>query len=1087
MSPVTVATGTTVEIDGVSGQSLDFAGATGTLKLDDAVAFTGQVSGLTGSDALDLADVSYGPNTKATFSGNPSGGTLTVSNGTETARIALVGDYLKSGWTLSNDGNGGTVVVDPPGFAFPDATNTGVSAGVTLKPSGSLTISAPGVYSGLDISGGVVIDASNVTLENCVINMGTSDNEAIAVAGGLKNVVIQNCEVAGSGPSGQSGDYGILIMDGTQVTINACNIHDVASGIVPEGGTVGSQVTIENSYIHNLNGGAGSHINGIGFFGQSGPNFSLLIQGNTVVNSNDQTDAIMLQNYFGSVKNVTVNNNLLIADNYTMYIAGNEGTAPVANVTATDNAMTFGQYGYFYIVPGSASQFQYTVSGNYDASTGAAAGPNGSQVSTPNLISELTSTTAPQTTELNSIIESPSSGDLNAGNTVTITLNMSEVVNVAGGTPTLTLNDGGVATYIGGSGSNALTFSYTVGAGQNTAALAATAVNLNSATVTDGAGNAASLSLSGLTQSGPQIDTTTPTITSLTESPASGDLNAGQTVTMTLKLSEQVTVADGTPTLTLNDGGVATYIGGSGSNALTFSYTVGAGQNTAALAATAVNLNSATVTDGAGNAASLSLSGLTQSGPQIDTTTPTITSLTESPASGDLNAGQTVTMTLKLSEQVTVADGTPTLTLNDGGVATYIGGSGSNALTFSYTVGAGQNTAALAATAVNLNSATVTDGADNAADLSLTGLTQSGPQIDTTTPSAPGSSGDNLVTNGSFGTDSFSGWTLGGNDTSTRWGPQIFIGTNAEGGSTYAAEMGSMGSDGSISQTIATTAGQEYQLTFWLANDLHGHGATPNDFTAKWNGTSLLSVTNAPQQGYTEYNYVVVATSSSTTLEFDARQDPSIWSLDNISVTPVGTGVTVGTGAALEISAADSASVTFNGSTGLLKLDTPSTFTGEIYNFTGNGTLSGSDQIDLKNINYNSVQDSYANGVLTVTDGNGDTDKLDFNGSYSLGNFDFASDGSGGTIVYDPPVTSSPGQKAAAPTTSASDAYLPNGNQTAGTLSLSDGIHGANIALLANYMASSFATACDNHRSTVVIAEPTQPNDQSVLSNPHHA
>ena len=34
---------------------------------------------------------------------------------------------------------------------------------------------------------------------------------------------------------------------------------------------------------------------------------------------------------------------------------------------------------------------------------------------------------------------------------------------------------------------------------------------------------------------------------------------------------------------------------------------------------------------------------------------------------------------------MTVAGGTPTLTLNDGGTATYTGGSGSNALTFSYT------------------------------------------------------------------------------------------------------------------------------------------------------------------------------------------------------------------------------------------------------------------------------------------------------------------------------------------------------------------------------------------------------------------
>ena len=186
----------------------------------------------------------------------------------------------------------------------------------------------------------------------------------------------------------------------------------------------------------------------------------------------------------------------------------------------------------------------------------------------------------------------------------------------------------------GGSGTSALTFSYTVGTGQNTSALSATAVNLNAATIKDGAGNAASLSLSGLTQSGPQIDTITPAISALAESPASGDFDAGKTVTLTLNLSEAVTVAGGTPTLTLNDGGTATYSGGSGTSALTFSYTVGAGQNTSALAATAVNLNAATITDGAGNAASLSLSGLTQSGPQIDTTAPAVSSLVESPASG---------------------------------------------------------------------------------------------------------------------------------------------------------------------------------------------------------------------------------------------------------------------------------------------------------------------------------------------------------------------------------------------------------------------------------------------------------------------
>jgi len=197
--------------------------------------------------------------------------------------------------------------------------------------------------------------------------------------------------------------------------------------------------------------------------------------------------------------------------------------------------------------------------------------------------------------------------------------------------------------------------------------------------------------------------------------------------------------------------------------------------------------------------------------------------------------------------------------------------------------------------------------------------------------------------------------------------------------------------------------------------------------------------------------------------------------------------VTIGTGATFELAAADSASVTFNGSTGTLILESPSTFSGKISNFTGNGTLSGSDQIDLTNINFNSVKDSYANGVLTVTGGT-NTDKLYFNGSYKLANFDFASDGSGGTIVYDPPI---PPSNALAPTSSAQTSggqssnftgtvsgfgaqdiidlpgiafdaqttlgYLPDSNQPGGPLSLAGGAQSAKIALLGNYMASSFA------------------------------
>ena len=147
---------------------------------------------------------------------------------------------------------------------------------------------------------------------------------------------------------------------------------------------------------------------------------------------------------------------------------------------------------------------------------------------------------------------------------------MNETVTVAGGTPTLTLNDGGTATYTSGSGTSALTFSYTVAAGQNTPDLAVTAINLNSATIKDGSGNAANLGGAVTTPSGTlQIDTTTPTVASVVASgtgisAGSGTVGVGSVVTLTVNLSEAVTVSGGTPILTLNDGGTATYTGGWG-------------------------------------------------------------------------------------------------------------------------------------------------------------------------------------------------------------------------------------------------------------------------------------------------------------------------------------------------------------------------------------------------------------------------------------------------------------------------------------------------------------------------------------------
>jgi hypothetical protein len=76
----------------------------------------------------------------------------------------------------------------------------------------------------------------------------------------------------------------------------------------------------------------------------------------------------------------------------------------------------------------------------------------------------------------------------------------------------------------------------------------------------------------------------------------------------------------------------------------------------------------------------------------------------------------------------------------------------------------------------------------------------------------PGAAWAGLVTNGGFETGDFSGWTQSGNTAFTG------VGSGAHSGS-WGARFGPIGSYGYISQTLATTPGWMYDLSFWEAND----------------------------------------------------------------------------------------------------------------------------------------------------------------------------------------------------------------------------------------------------------------------------
>jgi hypothetical protein len=93
---------------------------------------------------------------------------------------------------------------------------------------------------------------------------------------------------------------------------------------------------------------------------------------------------------------------------------------------------------------------------------------------------------------------------------------------------------------------------------------------------------------------------------------------------------------------------------------------------------------------------------------------------------------------------------------------------------------------------------------------------------------------------------------------------------------------------GSLSQAVATTASQQYLVSFWLTCVPDSSGVTTNnEFIAKWNNSTLYAQTNLIAFGWTNLQFVAPATSAGTTLEFDFNNDPGAFGLDDVTVEPV--------------------------------------------------------------------------------------------------------------------------------------------------------------------------------------------------------
>ncbi|MEC8871875.1 MAG: Ig-like domain-containing protein, partial [Pseudomonadota bacterium] len=337
---------------------------------------------------------------------------------------------------------------------------------------------------------------------------------------------------------------------------------------------------------------------------------------------------------------------------------------------------------------------------------------------------------------------------LNAGDNVSVTVTFSENVPVTD-TPQLTLavgDDNQTATYASGSGSAPLVFTYTIQAGDNDTdgiSIRANALALNSGTISDLAGNNATLTHSAVSDNNSyMVDTDAPRVDNFTLSDMA--LKVGDNATVNLGFSETVIefiAAD------INlDNATGTLPSMTSSDNITWAGTFTPTANRE-VASNTLSLTANSYTDLAGNAGPSE----TTANYAIDTLLPSVSSI-EISATGiqnnflnasDAAGGDVLTLSVIFRESVIVdnSSGNPTLTLvavgDDNQTATYTAGSGAT-MVFQYTIRAGDNDTngiSIGENALALNSGTIRDAAGNNATITHDTVSDdSNYKVDTTPP-----------------------------------------------------------------------------------------------------------------------------------------------------------------------------------------------------------------------------------------------------------------------------------------------------------------------------------------------------------------
>jgi hypothetical protein len=187
------------------------------------------------------------------------------------------------------------------------------------------------IVSDLEIRGSIVIEAKNVTMKNVRL-LSETPWHALRVMDDARGFVLQDSEIDGQGRTvnGVLG-FGTFLRN---------NIHGVDNGMNVTGPSV-----IRENYMHSFRGTNDSHFDGVEVNG----GHDIMIINNKIINRNAQTSAIMLNNYFSGLRDITIEGNILVGGGYTIYLDGRfqGGIVNQESIKILNNEIGGGRWGDF--------------------------------------------------------------------------------------------------------------------------------------------------------------------------------------------------------------------------------------------------------------------------------------------------------------------------------------------------------------------------------------------------------------------------------------------------------------------------------------------------------------------------------------------------------------------------------------------------------------------------------------------------------------------------------------------------------------------------------------------------------------------